>query len=140
MQSILALLTTLSAAVAVVSAASSIEESSATCVTSSAASTATSWTLDYAEVTAPVTGTGYDIDAAFQTAYGFNSTMVCLVSLSLFSFFHSFFLSAFSRSVRWALLAVVVVAACAVRYMPCGVLSGERRKKRKKNGQKAACC
>lgn len=55
----------------------------ATCVASAAASTATtSFSMtDYAAATAPVSGTGYDIDAAFQAAYGFNSTMVCLRTL-----------------------------------------------------------
>lgn len=54
----------------------------ATCVASAATSTSTSLSMnDYTAVTAPVTGTGYDIDAAFQAAYGFNSTMVRLSSL-----------------------------------------------------------
>lgn len=66
-------LTALSAATVSASMAST-----ATCVSSAANSTETSWSMDYAAVEAPVSGTGYDIDADFQTAYGFNSTMVCI--------------------------------------------------------------
>ncbi|KAJ4423539.1 hypothetical protein N0V82_001864 [Gnomoniopsis sp. IMI 355080] len=67
MKSFILLLTTLAAAVSA---------TPATCVASAAASTSTSLSMaDYTAVTAPVTGTGYDIDAAFQAAYGFNSTM-----------------------------------------------------------------
>lgn len=54
----------------------------ATCVASAAASTATSFSMtDYTAATAPVSGTGYDIDAAFQAEYGYNNTMVCLHTL-----------------------------------------------------------
>lgn len=71
MQPLGLVLTALSAAVLGATASSA-----ATCVTSAANSTATSWAMDYAAVEPPVSGAGYDIDAAFQAAYAFNSTMV----------------------------------------------------------------
>lgn len=71
MQPLGLVLTALSAAVFGATASSA-----ATCVTSAANSTATSWAMNYASVEPPVSGTGYDIEAAFQEAYGFNSTMV----------------------------------------------------------------
>ncbi|CAN8095628.1 unnamed protein product [Discula destructiva] len=53
--------------------------SAATCISASAATantTDSSLTLaDYTTATAPVSGTGYDIDASFQASYAFNSTM-----------------------------------------------------------------
>ncbi|KAJ4388818.1 hypothetical protein N0V93_006278 [Gnomoniopsis smithogilvyi] len=62
--------------VALTTLAAAVSAAPATCVASAAASTSTSLSMtDYTAATAPVTGTGYDIDAAFQTAYGFNSTM-----------------------------------------------------------------
>lgn len=71
MQSLLVVLTTLSAA-----ALAAPSTAAATCVTSAPNSTETSWPLGYAAVSPPVSGSGYDVDAAFQAEYGFNSTMV----------------------------------------------------------------
>lgn len=50
----------------------------AMCVAETADDVKETWPISgYIAVTPPVSGTGYDIDAAWQSAHGFNSTMVC---------------------------------------------------------------
>lgn len=62
---------------AVVSAATSTgDDTSAACVSTTAAASTATWAIDYTAAEAPTTGTGYDIDSAFEAAYAFNSTMV----------------------------------------------------------------
>lgn len=75
MHSLLVVLATLSAA-----AFAAPSTPTATCVTSAANSTETSWAMGYAAVSPPVSGSGYDIDAAFQASYGFNTTMVRMMA------------------------------------------------------------
>ncbi|PSS00740.1 hypothetical protein BD289DRAFT_6506 [Coniella lustricola] len=80
--------------VTVVFAATPTNVTAATCVTSTASSTNTAtWTVGYAEVDAPVTGTGYDIDASFVTANAFNNSMcqfACNGNQGCVSFFGRF--------------------------------------------------